>query len=123
MGHYGVVMGCYGAVMGCYGAQWVPLMGRCGAAPQAIFKMIPEEERLQLPEDENSPQKRADKLWAYFNKGENGETRSPTAPRDPTQPYGTPQSPMGPHKPLWDPTNRTLPYGTPQSPMGPHGTL
>nr|NP_990845.1 visinin [Gallus gallus]P22728.5 RecName: Full=Visinin [Gallus gallus]AAA48658.1 calcium binding protein [Gallus gallus] len=37
----------------------------------AIFKMIPEEERLQLPEDENSPQKRADKLWAYFNKGEN----------------------------------------------------
>ena len=103
MGHYGVVMGCYGAVMGCYGAQWVPLMGRCGAAPQAIFKMIPEEERLQLPEDENSPQKRADKLWAYFNKGENGETRSPTAPRDPTQPYGTPQSPMGPHKPLWDP--------------------
>ena len=30
----------------------------------AIFKMIPEEERLQLPEDENSPQKRADKLWA-----------------------------------------------------------
>ena len=35
--------------------------------------MIPEEERLQLPEDENSPQKRADKLWAYFKKGENGE--------------------------------------------------
>ena len=87
MGHYGVVMGCYGAVMGCYGAQWVPLMGRCGAAPQAIFKMIPEEERLQLPEDENSPQKRADKLWAYFNKGENGET------------HKAPQTPMGPHKP------------------------
>uniref|UniRef100_A0A8C2SPR8 Recoverin n=1 Tax=Coturnix japonica TaxID=93934 RepID=A0A8C2SPR8_COTJA len=39
----------------------------------AIFKMIPEDERLQLPEDENSPQKRADKLWGYFNKGENGE--------------------------------------------------
>ena len=117
MGHYGVVMGCYGAVMGCYGAQWVPLMGRCGAAPQAIFKMIPEEERLQLPEDENSPQKRADKLWAYFNKGENGETHKAPLP------HGTPQSPMGPHKPLWDPTNPTLPYGTPQSPMGPHGTL
>uniref|UniRef100_Q9PSQ4 Visinin (Fragments) n=1 Tax=Gallus gallus TaxID=9031 RepID=Q9PSQ4_CHICK len=31
--------------------------------------MIPEEERLQLPEDENSPQK----LWAYFNKIAEGE--------------------------------------------------
>lgn len=38
----------------------------------AIFKMIPAEEQKLLPEDENSPQKRADKLWAYFNKGENG---------------------------------------------------
>ncbi|XP_014118045.1 PREDICTED: ubiquitin-conjugating enzyme E2 S isoform X1 [Pseudopodoces humilis] len=37
----------------------------------AIFKMIPLEEQKLLPEDENTPQKRADKLWAYFNKGEN----------------------------------------------------
>ncbi|XP_071276935.1 recoverin isoform X13 [Agelaius tricolor] len=37
----------------------------------AIFKMIPAEEQKLLPEDENNPQKRADKLWAYFNKGEN----------------------------------------------------
>ena len=80
-------VGRCGAVTGRCGVVWVPLMGRCGAAPQAIFKMIPEEERLQLPEDENSPQKRADKLWAYFNKGENGET------------HKAPQTPMGPHKP------------------------
>ncbi|KAJ7313997.1 hypothetical protein JRQ81_005863 [Phrynocephalus forsythii] len=37
----------------------------------AIFKMIPPEEQKTLPEDENTPQKRADKLWAHFNKGEN----------------------------------------------------
>ncbi|KAM4652552.1 visinin-like [Discoglossus pictus] len=34
----------------------------------AIFKMIPESEQKNLPDDENSPQKRADKLWAYFKK-------------------------------------------------------
>ncbi|XP_064359650.1 recoverin isoform X2 [Dromaius novaehollandiae] len=38
---------------------------------EAIFKMIPAEEQKLLPEDENSPQKRADKLWAYFKKGDN----------------------------------------------------
>ncbi|XP_038609136.1 visinin-like [Tachyglossus aculeatus] len=37
----------------------------------AIFKMIPPEEQKGLPEDENTPQKRADKLWRYFNKREN----------------------------------------------------
>uniref|UniRef100_A0A8D0L7L6 Recoverin n=1 Tax=Sphenodon punctatus TaxID=8508 RepID=A0A8D0L7L6_SPHPU len=37
----------------------------------AIFKMIPLEEQKALPDDENSPQKRADKLWTYFKKGEN----------------------------------------------------
>ncbi|XP_061299425.1 recoverin [Pezoporus flaviventris] len=37
----------------------------------AIFKLIPPEEQKSLPEDENSPQKRADKLWAYFKKGDN----------------------------------------------------
>ncbi|XP_074872508.1 recoverin [Carettochelys insculpta] len=37
----------------------------------AIFKMIPQEEQKLLPEDENTPQKRTDKLWAYFKKGDN----------------------------------------------------
>nr|AWC68242.1 recoverin [Arizona elegans] len=36
----------------------------------AIFKMIPPEEQKVLPDDENTPQKRADKLWAYFGKGD-----------------------------------------------------
>ncbi|XP_015269903.1 PREDICTED: recoverin [Gekko japonicus] len=36
----------------------------------AIFKMIPPEEQKSLPEDENTPQKRADKLWTYFKKGD-----------------------------------------------------
>lgn len=26
-----------------------------------------------LPEDENTPEKRANKLWAYFDKKDNGE--------------------------------------------------
>ncbi|XP_041665608.1 visinin-like [Cheilinus undulatus] len=37
----------------------------------AIFKLIPKDEVSQLPEDENTAEKRADKLWTYFNKGEN----------------------------------------------------
>ncbi|XP_039366464.1 visinin-like [Mauremys mutica] len=37
----------------------------------AIFKMIPPEEQKMLAEDENTPQKRADKLWHYFKKEEN----------------------------------------------------
>ncbi|XP_038237127.1 recoverin [Dermochelys coriacea] len=37
----------------------------------AIFKMIPPEEQKMLAEDENTPQKRANKLWEYFKKGEN----------------------------------------------------
>ncbi|KAM9510593.1 LOW QUALITY PROTEIN: visinin-like [Guaruba guarouba] len=36
----------------------------------AIFMLIPPEEQKLLPEDENSPEKRADKLWAYFKKGD-----------------------------------------------------
>lgn len=35
--------------------------------------MIPPEEQKGLPEDENTPQKRADKLWAYFEKGDAGK--------------------------------------------------
>lgn len=40
---------------------------------QAIFKLIPKEEQSKLPEDENTPEKRANKLWAYFEKKDNGE--------------------------------------------------
>uniref|UniRef100_A0A8C6X5G8 Recoverin n=1 Tax=Naja naja TaxID=35670 RepID=A0A8C6X5G8_NAJNA len=40
---------------------------------QAIFKMIPPEEQKALPDDENTPQKRADKLWAFFGKGDAGK--------------------------------------------------
>ncbi|XP_036435837.1 recoverin 2 [Colossoma macropomum] len=37
----------------------------------AIFRMIPKDELDRLPEDENTPEKRASKLWSYFNKQEN----------------------------------------------------
>lgn len=40
---------------------------------QAIFKLIPKDEVTRLPADENTAEKRADKLWKYFDKGENGE--------------------------------------------------
>ncbi|KAM8794762.1 LOW QUALITY PROTEIN: visinin-like [Eudromia elegans] len=68
----------------------------------AIFKMIPPEEQKLLPEDENSPQKRADKLWRYFNKGDNGtglgsgseRDRDGDRERDRDRPPGT--HPLGP---------------------------
>lgn len=40
---------------------------------QAIFKLIPQEEINKLAEDENTAQKRANKLWKYFDKGDNGK--------------------------------------------------
>lgn len=40
---------------------------------QAIFKLIPKDELSDLPDDENTAEKRADKLWSFFDKGENGE--------------------------------------------------
>lgn len=40
---------------------------------QAIFKLIPKDELSALPDDENTAEKRADKLWSFFDKGENGE--------------------------------------------------
>lgn len=43
---------------------------------QAIFKLIPKDEVARLPSDENTAEKRADKLWKFFDKGENGESRS-----------------------------------------------
>ncbi|MBN3302947.1 VISI protein, partial [Amia calva] len=42
----------------------------------AIFKLIPKDEVELLPEDENTPEKRADKLWNFFKKGENGKRGS-----------------------------------------------
>ncbi|XP_048847371.1 recoverin a [Brienomyrus brachyistius] len=38
---------------------------------KAIFKMISSEDQKHLPEDENTPQKRADKVWNFFGKNEN----------------------------------------------------
>ncbi|XP_036371712.1 visinin-like [Megalops cyprinoides] len=38
---------------------------------QAIFKLIPKEKQDQLPSDENTPEKRANKLWSYFDKKDN----------------------------------------------------
>lgn len=40
---------------------------------QAIFKLIPKDEQDKLPADENTPEKRAEKLWSYFNKKDNGK--------------------------------------------------
>ncbi|KAF7708337.1 recoverin 2 [Silurus meridionalis] len=37
----------------------------------AIFKMIPKEDQEKLPADENTPEKRAEKLWSYFKKKDN----------------------------------------------------
>ncbi|XP_071779929.1 visinin-like [Centroberyx gerrardi] len=36
----------------------------------AIFKLIPKDEQDELPDDENTAEKRADKLWNFFEKGE-----------------------------------------------------
>ncbi|XP_071387288.1 visinin-like [Centroberyx affinis] len=36
----------------------------------AIFKLIPKDEQGELPDDENTAEKRADKLWKFFEKGE-----------------------------------------------------
>lgn len=35
--------------------------------------MIPKDEMAALPEDENTAEKRANKLWKFFEKGDNGE--------------------------------------------------
>ncbi|MBN3283266.1 RECO protein, partial [Polyodon spathula] len=37
----------------------------------AIFKMINADDQEDLPEDENTPEKRTDKIWNYFGKKEN----------------------------------------------------
>nr|AYD91292.1 recoverin [Lepisosteus platyrhincus] len=38
---------------------------------KAIFNMICVEDQKTLPEDENTPEKRTDKIWDYFGKKEN----------------------------------------------------
>ncbi|TSK14598.1 Recoverin [Bagarius yarrelli] len=37
---------------------------------KAIFNMISEEDQKNLPEDENTPEKRTDKVWNFFGKKE-----------------------------------------------------
>ncbi|XP_006802994.1 visinin-like [Neolamprologus brichardi] len=38
---------------------------------QALFKLIPKEDLSKLPDDENTPDKRANKLWSCFEKKDN----------------------------------------------------
>ncbi|XP_004550780.1 recoverin 2 [Maylandia zebra] len=38
---------------------------------QALFKLIPKEDLSKLPDDENTPEKRATKLWGCFEKKDN----------------------------------------------------
>lgn len=35
--------------------------------------MIPDDDQKNLPEDENTPEKRAEKIWQFFGKKENGK--------------------------------------------------
>lgn len=43
---------------------------------QALFKLIPKEDLSKLPDDESTPDKRANKLWSCFEKKDNGRTCS-----------------------------------------------
>ena len=40
---------------------------------QAIFKMISPDDVKHLPDDENTPEKRAEKIWGFFGKKDDGE--------------------------------------------------
>lgn len=35
--------------------------------------MIPADDQKTLPEDENTPEKRAEKVWEFFGKKDNGK--------------------------------------------------
>lgn len=39
--------------------------------------MIPADDQKNLPEDENMPEKRAEKIWEFFGKKENGNSLTP----------------------------------------------
>lgn len=41
---------------------------------QSIFNMIPVDDQKNLPEDEDTPEKRAEKIWEFFGKKENGNS-------------------------------------------------
>lgn len=43
---------------------------------QSIFNMIPDEDQKNLPEDEDTPEKRADKIWTFFGKKDDGNNSS-----------------------------------------------
>uniref|UniRef100_A0A3Q3EKY3 Recoverin a n=1 Tax=Labrus bergylta TaxID=56723 RepID=A0A3Q3EKY3_9LABR len=45
---------------------------------RSIFNMIPVEDQKNLPEDENTPEKRAEKIWEFFGKKENGNKQFKT---------------------------------------------
>ncbi|XP_023046635.1 recoverin isoform X1 [Piliocolobus tephrosceles] len=49
-------------------------LAQCSPRPssdkEAIFKMITPEDVKLLPEDENTPEKRAEKIWKYFGKSD-----------------------------------------------------
>ncbi|KAL7857075.1 hypothetical protein SRHO_G00159740 [Serrasalmus rhombeus] len=38
---------------------------------KSIFNMISKEDQKNLPDDENTPEKRTEKIWAFFGKQEN----------------------------------------------------
>ncbi len=40
---------------------------------QSIFNMISKEDQKNLPDDENTPEKRTDKIWDFFGKKEHGK--------------------------------------------------
>ncbi|XP_067286131.1 recoverin b [Pseudorasbora parva] len=40
---------------------------------KSIFNMISKEDQKNLPDDENTPEKRTDKIWDFFGKKENGK--------------------------------------------------
>ncbi|KAL2101661.1 hypothetical protein ACEWY4_003422 [Coilia grayii] len=42
---------------------------------KSIFNMIPVEDQKHLPEEENTPEKRANKIWKYFGKEENDKIK------------------------------------------------
>lgn len=39
--------------------------------------MIPAGDQKNLPKDENTPEKRAEKIWDFFGKKENGKSKIP----------------------------------------------